>query len=401
MGRKPNWPPSVTRTRNQDRVWWNGRYYYLGSAGSAESRAEYTRLVAVWAADPNAVPGRAAGPLVAELCRDYLASDACPVGEPADRCRRAIGLLLDHHARSDVDEFRAPDLEAWQSWLCRQADAAGRPLWNRTYIGHLVAVVRAIWKWGVRTGRVPVERYQELLTVPPPRYGACREPEPVAPADPQAVAAALPHLRPPVRAMAELEALTGARPGELCRLTPADVLRAGRVQVPGVGLVDLDREGVWVCVPKEHKKKHRRKPRWLVLGPRAQVVLAPWLDRPADAFCFDPREALADLRVEQVTARKARNGRGNPKPPVATKKLQPGSCYTPRTYRQAVARACVKAGVRHFSPYQLRHAFAAEVDYSLGLDHAQASLGHDKPETTKRYTKRNFRAASEVARKMG
>jgi integrase len=403
MGRKANWPPSVTRTRNQDRVWWNGRYYYLGSAGSAESRAEYTRLVAVWAADPNAVPGRAAGPLVAELCRDYLASDACPVGEPADRCRRAVELLLGHHARTDADEFRAPDLDAWQSWLCRQADETGRPLFNRTYIGHLIGVVRGIWKWGVRTGRVPVERYQELLTVPPPRYGACREPEPVAPADPRAVAAALPHLRPPVRAMVELEALTGARPGELCRLTPADVLRGGRVQVPGVGLVDLDREGVWVCVPKEHKKKHRRKPRWLVLGPKAQAVLAPWLERDAGSYCFCPREALSDLRVEQRADRAARGGGsgGNRKPAAASQRLRPGGCYTPRTYRQAVARACKRAGVPHFSPYQIRHAWAGEVDAAFDLDHVQASLGHDDPDTARRYSKRSFRKAADVAKGMG
>jgi integrase len=201
--------------------------------------------------------------------------------------------------------------------------------------------------------------------------------------------------------MVELEALTGARPGELCRLTPADVLRGGRVQVPGVGLVDLDREGVWVCVPTQHKKKHRGRPRWLVLGPRAQAVLAPWLERPADHFCFCPREALADLRVEQVTERKARNGRGNPKPPVATKKLQPGTCYTPRTYRQAVARACKRAGVDHFSPYQLRHLHAAEVDAAFDLDHVQASLGHDDPDTARRYSKRSFRKAADVAKGMG
>jgi integrase len=160
---------------------------------------------------------------------------------------------------------------------------------------------------------------------------------------------------------------------------------------------------VWVVCPTQHKKKHRGRPRWLVLGPKAQAVLAPWLERPADAFCFCPREALADLRVEQRADRAARGGGsgGNRKPAAASQRLRPGGCYTPRTYRQAVARACKRAGVPHFSPYALRHLHASEVDAAFDLDHVQASLGHDDPDTARRYSKRSFRKAADVAKGMG
>lgn len=405
MGRKRVWPPKPAANKGRERVWWQGAWHDLGPAGSDAARAKYGRLLALWAVDPGARDRRADDYLVSELCADYRASAACP-GErrQLERVVRAVGLLLDHHLATPVAEFGGADLEAWQGHLCRLADPAGRPLFNRTQVRDLVAVVRRVWKWGVRNKRTTWDQYHELRTVPPPRHGECREPEPVMAADPAAVAAALKHLRPPTRAMVRLQQSTGARPDELCHLRPADVLRAGRVELPGVGFVDLDREGVWVYLPPKHKKAHLRKPRWVVFGPADQAVLAPFLDRDPGAYCFSPREAVgamrAEKRAERLTTRAGGSG-GSRKAPAAEPRRVVGIKYTPRTYRQAVERACRAAGVAHWSPYQLRHLAAGEIDFAHGLDAAQATLGHDKPDTTRRYAKRSFAAAAKVARERG
>jgi integrase len=41
------------------------------------------------------------------------------------------------------------------------------------------------------------------------------------------------------------------------------------------------------------------------------------------------------------------------------------------------------------------------VDAAFGLDHAQASMGHSSPQTTRRYTKRSLIKAAAVAKGMG
>lgn len=407
MGRKRNWPPKINSHNGLDRVWWNGRWWTLGKQGSEKAKKEHRRLLLIWQSDPFAIPEAPEDLLVSELLRDWLASDASPEGDHRSAAMRAVNLLLEVHEDTTVDKFGPVALATWQAWLCRQCDrppllTAGRPLWNRTYIAAMVRWIRQAFKWAVATERIEYSRYEALRTVAPPKFEQCREPEPVQAVAGDVVEATLPHLRPPVRAMVRLQQLTGARPEEVCQLCPSMIRRGGKVEVPGVGFVDLDAEGVWVYLPAKWKTRHRRKPRWLVLGKQAQELLRPYLDRGDDVPCFSPAESKADLHRELAARRVAAGGGGggNRKTPARKPKL-PGSRYTPRTYLQAIARGAERAGVSHWTPYQLRHLHALTVDATLGLDHAQASLGHTDPDVTRRYAKRSFRAAAEVAKKMG
>ena len=70
-------------------------------------------------------------------------------------------------------------------------------------------------------------------------------------------------------------------------------------------------DGLWVCRPSEHKTEHHDATRVVLIGPRAQEVLRPWLDRAPEAYCFSP--------VEAVAARNARSraNRKSPMTPVA------------------------------------------------------------------------------------
>ena len=91
------------------------------------------------------------------------------------------------------------------------------------------------------------------------------------------VKATLPHLTAPLAAMVKLQLLTGARPGEIASLRPRDVDRSDPAS--------------WVYRPGSHKTEHHGRDRVIVLGPRAQKVLRPWLDRDPDMNCFRPAEA--------------------------------------------------------------------------------------------------------------
>jgi integrase len=403
MGRRRVWPPKVHTHKNREIVYWHGHWYDLGKEKSEEARREYGRLLALWSVDPHAVPRREDDYLVSELLRDWLASSDSPTGKMGWLAKRAADLLCQHHADSAVGEFGPVALRSWQAWLCQLRDDNKRQTFNRTTIAHLLRQVRSAWKWAAMTERIPYERYEMLRTVPAPKYQTCREPEAVQAVSPDVVDATLPRLRPTVRAMVEFQRLTGARPEEVCQLRPVDVLRAGKVDVPGAGIVDLDREKIWVYLPTKHKGSSRRKPRWLVIGPRGQEILAPFLDRSPEAYCFSPAESLADKRREQQEARLASGGGsgGSRKKPTNGVKRIAGSRYSPNTYRQAIIRAAAKAGQPEWYPYQIRHAFAEDVDFALGLDAAQAAMGHAGPDVTRRYAKRSFRAAVDVAKKTG
>lgn len=78
-----------------------------------------------------------------------------------------------------------------------------------------------------------------------------------------------------------------------------------------------------------------------------------------------------------------------------------GDRYTRHSYRQSVRRACVRAGVPEFNPYEVRHLFAVRVDATLGFGHAQASMGHSSPQPARRYSKQSFAKAAEVAKELG
>ena len=66
----------------------------------------------------------------------------------------------------------------------------------------------------------------------------------------------------------------------------------------------------------------------------------------------------------------------------------------------AMVRACRKAGVPEWNPYQLRHLNAEEIDARLGLDAVQHALGHSSAQTSRRYAKRSLAGAIDAAKKM-
>ncbi|MEO0531929.1 MAG: hypothetical protein AAF266_15345 [Planctomycetota bacterium] len=104
---------------------------------------------------------------------------------------------------------------------------------------------------------------------------------PVSDAD---VAATLPHLPVVVADMVRVQRLTGMRPGEVLELRPCDLDRT---------------EKVWAYRPASHKTEHHGRDRVVFIGPRAQAVLEPYLQREPTQPCFRPCDSEAQRRRVQ------------------------------------------------------------------------------------------------------
>lgn len=272
----------------------------------------------------------------------YRRPDGSPTGH-ADNLAAAFAPLLDRWGSRLLVTVGARELrQVQQAWI-----AAG--LHPRT-VNQRIGWVRGVFRWFVQRDWYAVEAWQALRAVLPAGGGNTRS-DRVRPAAAADVAAAAVLAGMPIRAMIEVQRLTAMRPGELVGMRPVDVQRAGR--------------GVWVYRPVRAKVAGRV----VYLGPRARAVL----------------ERVGDLR--QLQAPVWRNRRGG--------------AFTTRTYRQAIRRACVAAGVSPWSPNQLRHVAATLIRARFGLDAAQAVLGHATVTTTQVYAEQATRRAVRVAELAG
>ena len=71
--------------------------------------------------------------------------------------------------------------------------------------------------------------------------------------------------------------------------------------------------------------------------------------------------------------------------------------YSPESYYRAVRTAARKAKVDHWFPYQLRHTAACVVREALGVEAAQALLGHSRVDMTEHYARISEEKAIEAA----
>ena len=167
----------------------------------------------------------------------------------------------------------------------------------------------------------------------------------VKPAPEEHIAAILPHLNPTVRAMVEIQYLTGARGGEIWRMT--------------TGQIDRTSEP-WIYKPAYHKTADIGKDRTITLGPRRHRGRAPWLKADPSKPLFSPIEAreaqYARRRQERVTpmtpSQRARSAK-----PIPNDRRGPCTTRTPISRRSpALAFALVFRGLQAApNPALLRH----------------------------------------------
>ncbi len=390
---KSNRPPAyrLHKARNCAVVTIDGRNHYLGPYGSPDSHEKYARLIAEWRLHsehllPTTGPRRVASNLsVNELiltyfrhAQTYYVKDGRPTSEQ-DNIRQALRFVRQFYGVSPAVEFGPVALANVRQAMI----TAGR---SRKLINKDVNRVRGMFGWGVEKELLPVGVHQALRRVKGLRQGRteAREMAPVEPVAEESIRAILPHLSPQVAAMIQLQHLCGARPQEVVTIRPDEVDTSG---------------DVWLYHPRHHKMEHFDRRKVIMLGPKAQEILRPWLERDAGSYCFVPAETSAwhYRRSRRKSCSDAPTEQIEPK----VLKLQPGVKYTRHSYRVAVQRACKRAGITPWSPRQLRHTRATAIRKTFGLEAAKAVLGHADTKITEIYAARDLELAMRIMREIG
>jgi len=108
--------------------------------------------------------------------------------------------------------------------------------------------------------------------------------------------------------------------------------------------VDLDRSGdVWEYRPESHKTEHHGRQRIIYIGPQAQQILLPYLQRDSEAHCFSPAESEHRRHQKQRARRRTGVQPSQRNRRKAQPKRVPRTAYTRDSYQRAMARAVKKA----------------------------------------------------------
>lgn len=388
MPKLKNRPPSyrLHRCSGQAIVTLNGRDHYLGVYGSPASHAAYQRLVGEWLIkgtppmprDPTeagAVRGdfRINELLVAylEFAASYYVKNGGPTGELANM-KDAVKPLQMLYETLPASQF-GPNA------LCAIREQMIQTGLSRRVVNARINRVRRIFKWGVAHELVDPGVLQGLQSVAPLKQGRseARETSRVTPVSRAHIDAVSARVTRPVKAMIQLQLVTGMRPGEVVLMRTCDIDMSGKI---------------WEYRPGSHKTEHHGIERIIFLGPRAQEIARPFLKTDLTAYVFSPRDAVLDAR------RKLEPKRGRSKRTLRIRGYRrcPSDRYTRGSYQTAIYKACVKAEIPAWGPNRLRHNAATFLRKEFGLDAARVILGHTSAAVTEIYAEMDRKKAAEI-----
>jgi len=387
----------------------NGQAVYLGKFGTSKTSQKYHQTIAEWIAsgrqlhtDPEHITIRE---LIARFwiyAEQYYRTVTDGRVKELEQFRLAMRPLKELYADTRAIDFGPRALKG----LRQRMVAMG---WSRPYVNKQINRIRHMYKWAVSDELVPGSVLHALKAVPGLRRGRsdAAEPEAVKPVAIEMVEAIQPFVSQQVWAMIQLQLFTAARPGEVCRMRPCDIDRDGNI---------------WVYALKRHKTAWHGHSRTIWIGPRGQEVLAPFLLREPNSYCFSPAEAEAERRKRMSEQRVTPLSCGNT--PGSNVKNNPqrsaGERYTTCAYRRAIARACdwafplpqplvkkqkteLKAWrkAHRWHPHQLRHNAATNLRKDFGLEAARIILGHRSAAITEVYAELDQQKAIEAMLKIG
>jgi integrase len=385
----------------------NGKDYLLGPYGSQKSREKYYRLVAEWGAGGKSksygVPVDRY--TIVELLADYMryAKEYYGIGTKSEyhRIKPALAVMKRLYGATAAVEFGPAQYKAVREAIASEGDR------SRTYVNKLCARIVRMLRWAVAEGKLPAAVADAVAMVPGLKKDRTelRETEEVTPVPVEVVEKTLPFLSSVVADMVRFQLETGCRPGEVCSIQP--------------GMVDRSNPDVWEIHLHHHKNAWRGRRRTVYVPAKAQVILAKYLNRPADAYCFSPKDANKDYLEDRSSKRVTPMSCGNK--PGSNRRSKPvrvpGESYTSGSYGRAIARACEKAfpcpkEIRkkedkaqwrkdhNWSPNQLRHTFATKIRKELGIEAASVLLGHSEVGVTQIYAQRDKESAIEALRRL-
>jgi integrase len=384
----PAIPPLLhLKSRGLARVRLSGnKFLYLGRWGSEEARDNYAAVVADVLAGREPTkpqPGRSrpvssfsVGELVAEFMRHADAYYRKSGRRTSQFAVAAAALeFMAPFAAIPVERISFADLKLAREKMLGATklgppDANGKrssvPRLSRGTINRYCQLIVQAFRWAASESSAPAAAAvaaQSLAVLRPLQRDRCAAPEraPVTAVELSVVNATLPHLAPVVKAMVKLQLYSAARPGEICSLKVGDIDRGG---------------DVWFARPAGHKTAHHGKRRSIAFGPKCIAILQPLLvGRDPAEHVFQPSK--------------------QPLVPVTERRFREAS------YRQAVGRACVRAGVECWRPNQLRHRAATELRSSYGIEAASQALGHSNLQTSLVYAESSEARLAEIAQAVG
>lgn len=340
----------------------HGQFISLGRGDNPDSRRRYAEVLTAQTGG-QAITGaleQRQRPAVTlnELMLKYV-TDTLPKYSCAEKhCQLSvIRLTRQLFGETAVADFGPLKLRTVRNAMVagdpNETDSDGKPKprkpWSRNTVNRQVKRLRAIIRWGVSWELVAPSVVDALDSVPSLSSSetTAHEAKPrlaVPDADFRAVRRVL---REKHRDMLDLLSLTGARPGELLKLTTGMIERTGTV---------------WRCELAQHKTAHRGKRRVLFFNAAAQLILQKYLKA-------DPDARLLKMRRDN--------------------------------FGHTIKRACIRAGVSPFCPHQVRHTVATKLVDEIGTEGTQRLMGHATAAMTEHYSKGAEKQAQEAVKLLG
>ena len=360
---------------------------YLGVYKSPESMNAYHRVVAEWIESGRSqlLPATSQEITIAELvakywehAKTYYRRADGKASKELDLYHQSLKPLLKLYETSRVAEFGPRALKSVRQQLIQDNKL------NRNTLNGYIRRVKGVFKWGVEQELVPPSIWHGLQAVAGLKRGRTEVPEPkrIRPALQAHIDIIQPNVSRQVWALIQLQLFTAARAGELVTMRATEIDTSGPI---------------WIYTPADHKTAHHGIERNIYMGPRAQEIVSPFMGtRPIGDYLFSPIEAEHERHAQAECHR-----RPDQKPNPKKTPREIGEHYTTTTYRCAIRRACIKAGLDSWHPHQLRHNAATWLRKEFGLDVARIILGHRSPAITEIYAELDREKAISAMQKSG
>jgi len=343
-------PKHTRHSSGQGRVVLSGETHYTGAWGPleepcAECKARYDELIGKWfVAGKRPLGLNEKGDTIGGLSRKYQAYGVARFrkrGEMTTHARRILrvcNMVRMVHERTLVTEFRPKDFKGLRAaWVATR---------SRKTVNSYAEVVVDMIRWGVAEDLVHPDILARLRAVDPLTKFDVGKPDPPRKlsVSPEELAWAVERIPKPACDILRLLDATGMRPGEACAMN----------------LRDLDRSGeCWVyrVTADYNKTEHHDRPRVVFLGPKAQSILEPYVERAersSHGWIFTPRF-----------------GRRAGKEP-----------YLPFALAEHLRDTLREHGKPVWTANALRHGAATRIRKAEGLEATRAVLGHSSPQTT-------------------
>ncbi len=233
--------PSYRRhASGQARVTINGKDFMLGAYGSPESHEAYARRIAEYKATGKSPSFGKDSLKLENVLFDYLQHAKAYYNEGSEyrNVKIAIRPVFELYGQLAAVKFGAAEFKAVREWWLstpieyarkkKPVKDSPKQFRSRQYVNKCMNKLLRVFKWAVAAGMMPAANFMAIKCVEPLKRGRCgaREAAAIKPVCDSLVESTLPHLTQVMKDMVRFQRLTGCRPGELVRITPAMVDRS-------------------------------------------------------------------------------------------------------------------------------------------------------------------------------